>query len=135
MNAKHCALLLCLFACGDDPVAPEGPLLLGQWGTVGDNPARLIGLGIGAELQFTCSSVGINQPVSLDADGRFTFRGRWQISMAIQGEQTARVNGQVDGEIVDLAVDVLGDGLSAQRITLQKGVDPDFEALPPVCPS
>jgi hypothetical protein len=128
------ALLLVLSACGDEPSAPGDLLLLGQWGVAGESPAQLIGLRVAAELQFPCSSVGTNEPVGIDHNGHFTFFGRLHTSGISSGSREAQVRGHVEGEHVRLTVDVRGDGVVAQTLTLQAGVDPAFEDLPPTCP-
>jgi hypothetical protein len=75
-------------------------------------------------------------PLELDSNGNFGFTGRYNASMAqIGGDQPrARVEGHVEGEIVALSFDILGDGLPGSGYTLERGVDPRFEDLPPSCP-
>jgi hypothetical protein len=128
------ALTLLSVGCGNDTSAPGGAVLVGQWGVAGEAPARLVGLRVAAELQFACSSVGVNEPVELGHDGRFAFEGRLHTSGLTSASQTAQVSGQVVGERVSLTMNVLGDGVPAQSLTLHAGVDPAFEQLPPTCP-
>ena len=123
--------------CGHNPF-DDGPILQGRWGMLGNDPALLIGLSVGAELQFGCSMVTSEEPLLLDADRNFGFVGRYYTSTAIVGgERRARVQGRMDeitGNTVTLTVDILGDGLPASGYTLQRGVDPLFDDQPPSCP-
>ena len=130
-------LLLCsILACDSEPVGPGGPILRGQWGAGGEDPAQLIGLGVAAELRLACSSVSIHTPVELAQDGAFGFTGKYQSSMRqVGGPGTrAKVQGRLQGETVTLTFDILGDDLPGWSYTLQRGVDPHFEDLPPMCP-
>lgn len=128
------AFFLLLCSCGEGTSAPSGPLLLGQWELAGDSPALLIGLRVAAELQLACSSVGINEPVELSLEGHFAFEGRLHTSTLTTESPKAQVSGRVEAERVSLTVDVLGDGVPAQTLTLHAGVDPAFDELPPICP-
>jgi hypothetical protein len=133
----HCALLgTVALGCGHDPADDGAVILQGRWGSIGHDAALLIGLSVGAELQFVCSAVSTEAPLELDLDGNFSFTGRYNTSMAqVGGEQPrARVEGRLQGETVALTFDLLGDGLPGSDYTLERGVDPHFEDLPPGCP-
>jgi hypothetical protein len=122
-----------VLGCGD-PAEPD-TILYGQWGSTGDNSALLIGLSVGAELQFGCSSVAVARAVEVERDGTFAFSGHYDTSMAqINGSDRARVQGRRDGRIIHLSMDVVNDGLPASSYVLEEGVNPHFEDQPPTCP-
>jgi hypothetical protein len=127
-------VLVAALGCGHDADESSGPILYGQWGSIGDAPAQLLGLGVAAELQLLCSAVGTNTPVELGPDNTFEFSGRLRTSMLESREPTARVQGRLQGETVTLTVDILGDNLPSSRYTLERGVNPHFEDQPPSCP-
>ena len=128
------ALVLLLAGCGEETSAPAGPLLVGQWGVIGDSPASLVALRVAAELQFGCSSIGVHHAVELLPEGRFAFEGRMQRSGIASGGLKARVSGRVEAERVILTADVLDDDVPPQSLTLQAGVDPRFDRNPIPCP-
>jgi hypothetical protein len=128
------ALLLVLGGCGEGTNGPPGPILLGQWGVAGESPARLTGLHVAAELQLPCSSIGTNQPVELDSDGHFAFEGRLHTSQLTRDDRTAQVTGELHEDRVTLTIDVPGDSDAPHSLILDAGVDPGFDARPPMCP-
>lgn len=127
--------MLCLLGLGCRDPAGSTAILYGLWGSTGDRSALLIGISVGAELQFGCRSVATNRPVELGSEGTFAFSGRYETSMAqVGGPSHARVEGRQEGRMIRLSVDVEDDGLPASSYVLEQGVNPHFEDQPPSCP-
>lgn len=133
-SARRSLILLAAIGCSHDAGEPSGYTLYGQWGSSGEAPAQLIGLGVAAELQLACSSVGTHKPVVLGSDSTFGFTGTLRTSVAESPEPRARVQGHWEGDVVNLDFDILDDGLPGWSYTLERGVDPRFQDQPPSCP-
>jgi hypothetical protein len=119
-----------LFGCSDAATEPNGPLLLGEWGS---ERALLIALHSGAEVQLACAVVIVDEPIELQAGPRFTVQGRLQTSSAVIGElPRIRGTGEIRGSLVILSLP-LGSGGSLATFQLDAGVRPAQGELP-TCP-
>ena len=122
--------LTALVGCGEEATAPDGPLLLGEWGS---ETALFIALRSGAEVQLGCSVVIIDEPIALIEGQTFAGAGRLQTSSAVLGELPGiRGTGNVSGSRVVLSLPV-GPGGDLTTLELQAGIRP-VPAEAPTCP-
>ena len=125
------ALIALLGACGEqNPAESNRPLLVGQWGT---DVVELVAIRAGAELRVRCSTVIVENPIELNADGMFTAAGQLRTSSKVLGSlPKTSFSGQLVGEHVSLTLpdDVAGEGTTVE---LEAGVSPSPLSLPE-CP-
>ena len=125
------ALVALLGACDEqNPAESNRPLLVGQWGT---EVVELVAIRAGAELRLRCSTVIVENPIELNADGMFTAAGRLQTSSEVLGSlPKTSFSGQLVGEHVSLT---LPDDVASERRTveLEAGVSPSPLSVPE-CP-
>src|SRR5215207_4326123 len=119
--------LTALVGCGEEATAPDGTLLVGEWGS---ETALFIALRSGAEVQLGCSVVIIDEPIALTAGQTFVVAGRLQTSSAVLGElPRIRGTGKVGGSRVVLSLPV-GSGGDLTTLEHQAGVHPVPAAAP-----
>jgi hypothetical protein len=125
-------LLLSIAACSGDSMAPEEPILRGQWGS---DQAELIAIAAGAELRFGCAAAVIDDPITLTAANTFVAAARLSGSMASYGpDPVVRLSGSLAGSQLIISVpSVPAVHFDGGTYVLEAGV-----ALPaleePMCP-
>lgn len=121
--------LMASAACGGEATSPDTRLLLGQWGSA---TTLLVALHSGAEVQFGCAVLIIDEPIELDDGGAFKVRGRLRSSGVVLGSlPEIRGSGQMNGSHVTLSLPVAEDVIDTYQ--LEAGVRPD-PADAPQCP-
>ncbi len=113
-----CAVLL-LLACHDrSPTAPLKTVPMGSWGGA---QISLTVTQTGGILKQLCADGTIDQPMTLDADGRFNVTGRYnrQVGGPSIGEgHPARFTGSTDGRTMRLMVTQTDDNQTFGPLTL-----------------
>jgi hypothetical protein len=117
--------LLALAACASSPDAASrlDRVPNGDWG--GEH-VRLSVSDTGAKVEFDCAHGTLDEPLVLDADGRFDVKG----SLVVEGgpvrldetrkAQPVRYRGEIDGERMSLEVALEGGG-SGGSFSLTRG--------------
>src|SRR5919112_416485 len=80
-----------LSACSDG-TEPLPNLLHGQWGA---GQTYLVAISSGAEVELQCALIVIEDGIELDADNRFSVRGRAQTYQFREEPPEVRVTGQM----------------------------------------
>jgi hypothetical protein len=103
-------LLLAVFALSgcpsDDPVSPDGNLLVGTWG--GENVAFIVESGT-THIHVGCTNGDFPSPIAVDGDGRFNVSGSYVLRaypVQIGPPLPAQVAGVVDGRRLTFTVSV-----------------------------
>ena len=117
-------LVACLAGPPVSPTPPPGhPLGEGQWG--GDHISMTVTAG-GARLEFDCAHGEIEEPILLDADGRFDSRGVYVREAPgptrLDGPKgkSARYQGRVEKNSMTVSVVVAGSDEPVGPFTLQR---------------
>jgi hypothetical protein len=107
--------------------AESGPLAPGLWG--GDH-VRMVVSRAGARLEHDCAESAIEQPILVDAKGRFTAKGSFRRERGgprredpVAGDR-ARFVGQVSGDTMRLTVTLESSKQPVGVFTLTRGNDP-----------
>jgi hypothetical protein len=110
------------------PAAAESrPLASGLWG--GDH-VRMTVNRTGAELEYDCADSTIDQPIIVDARGRFTAKGSYRPAHGgprregRDGAGRARYVGEVRADTMRLTVTLENAKQPAGSFTLRRGDDP-----------
>ena len=109
------------------PSAQSRALAAGLWG--GDH-IRMVVDGSGAQVEYDCGSGTIDQPIALDANGRFSAKGLYKPQHGgprREGEtsgERAQYVGRVNGDTMTLTVTLENGGERIGRFSLARGVDP-----------
>jgi hypothetical protein len=119
------SLLLLLVACTSSPGDPGPPerVPAGDWG--GEH-VRLTVEPSGGRIEFDCAHGTLDQPLGLDADGRFDVPGKLVGEGGpvrkdeTEGARPARYRGSTDGQRLTLEVTLEG-GASAGTFSLTRG--------------
>jgi len=101
-----CAVALCACGRSNSPLAPAGVLAFGEWG--GDN-VDIVASQAATNVSIGCMSGIFSGNTPLDASGRFTASGSWNLSVGpvrLNGNMPAQLSGQVSGRTVTIAVAV-----------------------------
>src|SRR6266516_1781663 len=114
-------------AHGPGPAAESRPLAPGLWG--GDH-VRMMVSRIGARLEYDCADSTIDQPIILDARGRFTAKGSYTPAHGgprREGRDAigrARYVGEVSADTMRLTVTLESTKQPVGVFTLRRGDDP-----------
>lgn len=121
------ALLLTMPLRAAEPTrTPRASVAEGTWGGVGI--AMTVGPS-GAKLDLDCAHGSIDEPLALDAAGRFDLKGTWvqerpgPVRMGGEAEtgKPARYAGTLDGESLTLRIRVSGPGREIGPLTATRG--------------
>jgi hypothetical protein len=103
-------LLLAVFALSgcpsDDPVSPDGDLLVGTWG--GDNVAFIVESST-THIHIGCTNGDFPAPITIDDAGRFNVSGSYVLRaypVQIGPPLPAQLAGVVDGRLLTFTVSV-----------------------------
>ena len=99
--------ILALSGCpSDDPVSPEGNLLVGTWG--GENVAFIVESNA-AHIHVGCTNGDFSAPIAIDDEGRFNVSGSYVLRaypVQVGPSLPAQVTGLVDGRRLTFTVSV-----------------------------
>jgi hypothetical protein len=104
------ALVLAVFALSgcpdDDPVSPDGHLLVGTWG--GENVAFIVESNT-THVHVGCTNGDFSAPIAIDDEGRFNVSGSYVLRaypIQVGPSLPAQLTGLVDGRRLTFTVSV-----------------------------
>ena len=128
MLIAFCAALGAAVACRTPTMDDSDRLASGIWG--GDH-IQLNIESAGATTEYDCAHGTIDQPIDLDAKGRFSTTGTHVFEHGgpvREGEKPnthpARYTGQVNGEAMSLTVTLIDSGQDVGTFALKRDVSP-----------
>lgn len=110
--------------------APRGPVPTGTWG--GDNAAAIV-TDSGAHVHIGCTAGDAEQPLVSDSSGRFSVRGRYNITLypvARGPDHPARFFGTVADRSMTLSVALTDTAVTLGPVALVLGQDPRMGPCP-----